>query len=86
MTREEQDELVALLQAIHAVALETKALAEEQVRIAREYKEGVGDPLKNMLYALGLIGKILAWVIGALLTIVGLHEIWVNFLDKHFKP
>ena len=86
MTQEEKEELLALVQTIHALVVEIRALSEEHVRIAREYKEGVGDPLKKLLYAVALIAKILAYLIGAVLTFIGLREAWEGFLMKRFKP
>jgi len=85
MTQQEKEELLALIQETHALVVETRALAEEHIRIAREYKEGVGDPLKKLLYAVALIAKIIAYLIGAVLTFIGLREAWEVFLMNRFK-
>ena len=78
MTPEQEAELFALLK-------KTCEYAEEHVRIAREYKAEVGDPLKKLLYAVTLVSKLIAYLVGAVLTFIGLREAWESFLMRRFK-
>ena len=79
MTPEQEAELFALLK-------KTCDYAEEHVKIAREYKAEVGDPLRQILYAGGILRRIIVWLVSVGLALIALREAWDGFLSKRFKP
>jgi len=86
MTKEEENEMLELLQANYILLTEIKQLSAEHVRIAREYKEMIGDPLRKGIWFLVMLRNVIAFLVGIAVTSWGLYQLFGHFFEPRGKP